>query len=50
MLATFEPPTQTVGPFGVSDDHIHLSIPEIKKRIDEWLYDAMNGVVQSGPI
>lgn len=49
MLATFEAPTESVGPFGSSEDHLQFTVTQIKKRIAGWLYDKMNGVVQSGP-
>lgn len=48
-LATFCSPTMMVGPFGMSDDHLKFSVPQIKQKITDWLYDRMNGVVQSGP-
>lgn len=48
MLARLEPPPATNSPFDF-DDHSGLTVPVIKKRISDWLYDKMNGVVQSGP-
>lgn len=49
MLAKLEPPTSTDNPFTFDHQHFGLSVSVIKKRINDWLYDKMNGVVQSGP-
>lgn len=49
MLAKLEPPPSTDSPFTFDDQHFGLSVSVIKKRINDWLYDKMNGVVQSGP-
>lgn len=49
MLARLEGPPETQWPFETFDGHLQYSIPEIKKRINDWLYDKMNGVVQTGP-
>lgn len=49
MLARLDPPPSAASPFASYEQHCALNASAIKKRINNWLYDKMNGVVQSGP-